>query len=102
MSNNFAIEAVMDSRVLVCEVKDFQRTSSAKKYATITNNILANYVSLLENRVMETISLTAEQRYLKLLKQQPAALQQIPLYQMAAFLGITQERLSRIRKKIKS
>lgn len=100
MANNFAIEAVIDSKVLVCEIKDFQNACSEKMYYRITNNIMSNYVSILENRVIEAISLTAEQRYKKLLLQQPHLIEKIPLSQIAAYLGITQERLSRIRKKL--
>jgi len=102
VANNFAIEAVLDSKVLICELKDFQKACSANKYATITNNIMANYVSILENRVIEAISLTAEQRYKKLLLRQPLLIEKIPLFHIAAYLGITQERLSRIRKKLKT
>jgi len=101
MANNFAIEALTDSTVLVCELKDFQNACPAKTYYTITTNIMSNYVSILENRVIEVISLTAQQRYKKLLLQQPHLLKKIPLTQIAAFLGITQERLSRIRKQMK-
>ncbi len=102
IANNFAIEAVADSKILVCQLKDFQRVCSAKKYTSITNNILTNYISILENRVIETLALTAEQRYRKLLVQQPSVITKIPLFHIAAYLGVTQERLSRIRKKIKS
>ena len=102
IANNFAIEAVVDSSVLICELKDFQKACSAKKYTTITNNIMANYISILENRVIEVISLTAEQRYKQLLQQQPSVIENIPLSQIASFLGITQERLSRIRQKLKT
>ena len=101
MANNFTIEAVTDSTVLVCELKDFQNACPPKKYYTITTNIMSNYVSILENRVIEALSLTAEQRYNKLLLQHPHLVENIPLAQIAAYLGITQERLSRIRKKRK-
>lgn len=99
-ANNFAIEAVIDSTVLVCEIKDFQNACSEKMFFSITNNIMSNYISILENRVIEAISLTAEQRYKKLLLQQPHLIEKIPLLHIAAYLGITQERLSRIRKKL--
>lgn len=101
-ANNFTIEAVLDSKVLVCALKDFQKACSSKKYSSIINNIMANYISILENRVIEAISLTAEQRYKKLLLQQPSSIEKIPLSYIAAYLGITQERLSRIRKKLKT
>lgn len=99
-SNNFTIEAITDSKILICNLKDFKEACTPEKYTNITNNILLNYVSILENRVIESLSLTAEERYKKLLSLQPHLIDKIPLSQIASFLGITQERLSRIRKKI--
>jgi CRP-like cAMP-binding protein len=101
MANNFTIEALTDSTILVCELKDFQNACPAKTFYRITTNIMSNYISILENRVIEAISLTAEQRYANLLLRQPHLLENIPLSHIAAYLGITQERLSRIRKKRK-
>lgn len=100
IANNFAIEAIVDSRILICDLKQFQKACSPEKYASITNNIMANYISILENRVIEAISLTAEERYIKMIKEQRALIDRIPLSYVAAYLGITQERLSRIRKKL--
>ncbi len=97
-TNNFSIQAVFDSEVLICNLKDFQNACSIDKYSSITNNIMANYISILENRVIEAISLTAEQRYNHLLLKQPYIIEHIPLNYIAAYLGITKERLSRIRK----
>lgn len=97
-SNNFSIEAVFNSEVLICNFKDFQQACTAEKYGSITNNILTNYISILENSLIESISLTAEQRYHNLLQRQPTIIERIPLQFIAAYLGITQERLSRIRK----
>ena len=43
---------------------------------------------------------TPEQRYVKLLEKRPDLLQRIPLYQLASYIGIKPESLSRIRKRI--
>jgi CRP-like cAMP-binding protein len=102
IANNFSIEAIMDSTILICELRDFQRACSPQKYSSITNNIMANYISILENRVVEAISLTAEQRYKKMLLQPHLQIEKIPLFYIAAYLGISQERLSRIRKKLRT
>lgn len=101
IANNFHIEAVVDSIVLICEFKDFQKACSPEKYTSITHNIITNYISLLETRTIEALAMNAEQRYEKLRLQNPNLIDKIPLTDIASFLGITTERLSRIRKKHK-
>ena len=44
--------------------------------------------------------LTPEQRYLKLLTENPKLLHEIPLKMIASYLGVTDVGLSRIRKRI--
>lgn len=46
------------------------------------------------------ISAKPEQRYLKLLKTRPDLLQRVPQYDIASFIGVKPESLSRIRKKL--
>lgn len=41
-----------------------------------------------------------EERYLNLLKTRPELLERVPQYQLASYLGVTPESLSRIRKRI--
>ncbi|SFD99625.1 cAMP-binding domain of CRP or a regulatory subunit of cAMP-dependent protein kinases [Chitinophaga sp. CF118] len=55
-----------------------------------------------EERTKEMIGLSAEQRYLKLLRSQPEIVQQVPLQYISSYLGIEPQSLSRIRKKISS
>jgi signal-transduction protein with cAMP-binding, CBS, and nucleotidyltransferase domain len=59
-----------------------------------------NFMNLVEG-VIRFQTLTAEERYLALLKDSDI-LQRIPLKYLASFLGITQTSLSRLRKKIGS
>lgn len=47
------------------------------------------------------LTLSAEERYQKLIETEPTLLQQIPLQLLASTLGITPRHLSRIRKNIK-
>ncbi|WP_026762928.1 Crp/Fnr family transcriptional regulator [Sediminibacterium salmoneum] len=102
IKNNFSIEAISDSDVLICDFKDFKNICSPEKFNSITNNIMANYIRILENRVIEAISLTAEDRYNYLLENNPLIIKSIPLSLIASYLGITKERLSRIRRSYKS
>ncbi len=43
---------------------------------------------------------TPKERYLNLLKNRPKLLQRVPQYQLASYLGVKPETLSRIRKRI--
>ena len=51
-------------------------------------------------RADELATLNAEQRYIKLIEQQPEILQNIPIQYIASYLGIKPQSLSRIRRKI--
>jgi CRP-like cAMP-binding protein len=53
-----------------------------------------------QNRVLQNISSTAEERYITFQKQYPHLLNRLPNTQIASYLGITAEFLSKIRKKI--
>ena len=43
---------------------------------------------------------SAEERYLKLIKEKPDLIQRVPQYHLASYLGIKPESLSRIRRRI--
>jgi CRP-like cAMP-binding protein len=58
------------------------------------------FVETLE-REIDLLNLTAEERYIKLLKQNSSLVHQIPLKHIASYLGIQPESLSRIRKNLK-
>jgi CRP-like cAMP-binding protein len=53
-----------------------------------------------QTQQIELLTLTAEQRYLRLLEKQPNILQRTANKHIASFLGIAPESFSRIRKKI--
>ena len=66
------------------------------------------YIQLLEVSIVgidasrhDLIVLSGDQRYEKMLRQEPHLLQQIPLQYLASMLGITPRHLSRIRKNIR-
>ena len=56
--------------------------------------------SVLENRFFTGLTASAEERYLSFIKKYPVLLQRVPQYQIASFLGITPEALSRIRASL--
>ncbi len=72
---------------------------SSQEMNTIGRKMAEEYCKILEERSFLLQTHTAEQRYHWLLKNQPEALQRISLGHIASYLGISQETLSRIRKK---
>ena len=63
----------------------------------IQNNLIAT-----QQRLMGTLSETAEEKYLKLINNYSGCLQRVPQHMIASYLGITRETLSRIRGQMAS
>ena len=61
---------------------------------------MSNQLFGLKQRNIDMISVTASDRYLKLLKEKPQIIQQASLKHIASFLGVTDTSLSRIRKEV--
>ena len=61
--------------------------------------MLSTYVETLVGRFVEFKAFTAEEIYDKLLERQPYEIAEVPLMHLASYLGISKERLSRIRRK---
>lgn len=54
----------------------------------------------MQHRVLQNISTTAEERYLLFLEKYPHLFNRIPLVQIASFIGVTPEFLSKIRRNL--
>jgi ribosomal protein L10 len=61
---------------------------------------MQNSLIALQRRLIGSMSLTAEEKYLKLTNTYPDIIQRVPQHMIASYLGITAETLSRIRKQI--
>ena len=97
------IEALEPSIILQIEQQDlyFLYTNILKLNSILRVIIENNYVEL-QNRVLQNISTTAQQSYRAFLEQYPSLAQRLPNNQIASYLGITPEFLSKIRKDIAS
>jgi CRP-like cAMP-binding protein len=61
--------------------------------------LMVGFVNI-SNRLESQLTLNPEQRYKKLLNENPKLLHNIPLKMIASYLGVTDVALSRIRKRI--
>jgi len=95
------IRALSDSSVWLIEkssLLNLQNTIPAFKDFYI--ELLEWQISCIDKSRLDFIMLTAEQRYEKMLKEEPHLLHKIPLQYLASILGVTPRHLSRIRKNI--
>jgi CRP-like cAMP-binding protein len=94
------IEAVTESTIIKIyrSSLEFLKTNYPE-FKNFTEMLLAQYIEVLVKRHIEYKTYTAEQLYYKLYQRQPQEVKLIPLKYIASYLGISQERLSRIRSK---
>lgn len=69
-------------------------------FETIYRKILEKDLSHQQQMMASYITDSPEQRYLKLLENRPELIQRVPQYQLASYLGVQPESLSRIKKRI--
>ncbi len=92
--------------ITACEVLRITKSNfdvlcqKSQKWADFARVIYEQSVIYNEQRTKDIIHLSAEERYLKLLKHNPDIIQNVPLQYIASFIGIKPESLSRIRKKL--
>ena len=97
------IEAIEPSLILQIGKEDlYYLYRNIPKLDRIFKVIIENKYVELQNRVLQTISSTAQERYLAFLEQYPNLALRLPNTQIASYLGITPEFLSKIRKDLAS
>jgi len=95
------IEAIEPSVIIQIEKKDLLYLyANYPKFDRNFRVIIEDEYIELQNRLLQTISSTAEERYLSFLDQYPHLINRLPNTQIASYIGITPEFLSRIRKKL--
>jgi CRP-like cAMP-binding protein len=95
------IETLEPSRILMIEKKDLLFFyKNYPKFVRYFKVIFENKFVEMQNRVLQNISSTAEERYLTFLEQYPQLSNRIPSIQIASYLGVTPEFLSKIRKDL--
>lgn len=72
------------------------------KFEAMSRMELEMRISAYQEMLANYIMTTPEERYLNLVKDQSDLLERVPLYQLASFIGVKPETLSRIRRRVMS
>lgn len=97
----YNIEALEDSELLLITRQSHEmllaEIPSLERYFRILtqNNLVAT-----QRRLMESLSRSAEEKYMTFVQTYPDCLQRVPQHMIASYLGITRETLSRLRRQI--
>ena len=99
--NILYFEALEDTELLLLTHNQLDKIIfNSKTTEKAYQNLLAEFAMVLSRRIMSIHTQSAEDRYLKLIKEHPLLFQKANLSHIASFLGITPQSLSRIRKSI--
>lgn len=70
------------------------------RFETFCREGMEQMMGNLQNELSVFLKLKPEERYQKVLKERPDLINRVPQYQLASYLGIKPETLSRIRKRV--
>lgn len=97
----YNIDALEDSELLLvtpaANEAMLAKVPAMEKYFRI---LLQNNMIAMQRRLVASLSLTAEEKYTRLVNSYPNIIQRVPQHMIASYLGITPETLSRIRKQM--
>jgi len=96
--SNLFIEALEDSDLLSIDYSGkallFERIPAFERMFRL---LVQRSLSVLQERFYATVSQTAEERYLQFLDKYPQVAQRVPQHQIARYIGVSPEFLSKIR-----
>ena len=94
----FYFQALEDSEVLSLYRENWEIAfTTIPSLSLYQLKLHAQFIFDLKQEMGNAAKITPDSKYRKLLKDNPSLFQRLPQYQIAAYLGITQETLSRIK-----
>jgi len=100
-SSLFNIQAIEASELLLISKPSWDELMiSIPKFENYFRILIQNHLVATQKRLMQSLSETAEEKYIKFSKTYPECLQRVPQHMIASYLGVSRETLSRLRKNI--
>jgi CRP-like cAMP-binding protein len=99
-SARWNIQALTDCELHIIDFVDYQNIGQViPKWLELEKMFITKCFSILEDRVLQLLSLSAEERYNQLFEFNKELFNVVPLQYLASMLGMAPETLSRLRKK---
>lgn len=96
----FNIQAITDSVIQKIHYDDLQRLYTETSSGNLIGRVATEFQYIEKGkREISFLTQSASERYYALFSEQPELIQNIPLKQIASYVGVTPEALSRIRKR---
>ncbi|WP_047986419.1 Crp/Fnr family transcriptional regulator [Ornithinibacillus californiensis] len=100
LSSKYSLTCTEDCVLVVGDMESeqemYQQYSELEK---MTRRMMETYLGQTQNEFANFISSTPEERYKSIIENRPDLLTRVPQHQLASYLGITPESLSRIKKR---
>ena len=97
----YFIDAIEDSELLLIDARSHQDLiEGVAGYATAFRTGLQRHAAAKDQRIVSSLSASAEERYLEFLRVYPSIALRVPQAMLASYLGMTPETVSRIRKNL--
>ncbi len=95
------IEAIEDTEYLILSMANQEKLYlEIPKFERFFRIIIQNYLVANQQRLIDSMSLSASERYLNFCKVYPSLINRLPQKQIAAYLGVTPEFLSKLKSKL--
>ena len=95
------IETLEDCELLILTTETKEKLlHKVPKFERIFRLLIQRNLSTMQNRLIDTIAKTAQEKYLEFIKLYPSISQRVAQHYIASYLGISAEFLSKIRTKL--
>lgn len=95
-----SLQTLTDCELVAISKEDYNQLGKViSSWHTVEKLFLAKCFSMMGDRILTYISMSAEERYYQLWNSNKELFNQVPLQYLASMLGMTPETFSRLRKK---
>ena len=99
--SQYFVDAIEDSDLLLIDPLSHETiVERIPGYAAAFRRGLQRHAAAKDERIVSSLSASAQQRYLDFLKTYPSIATRVPQRMLASYLGVTPETVSRIRRRL--